>query len=154
LRSFKNNSKILLLELHWLKTQLLGRVFTHMTYFSARRHMVWHSSSVMLLNMSTSKGPPRRLFSSLTKTASPSHRRSANQWFREWIQGHFGTIIKTNHLGRCSLGNRSWDRLPLVRDGCVGWICSRCRIAWWNQSWPIDKQRRTHSDTCPHNPSD
>lgn len=41
--------------------------------------MVWHSSSVILLKMSTSKGPPSRLFSSFTKTARPSQRRSAKK---------------------------------------------------------------------------
>lgn len=47
------------------------------TYFSALTHIDWHSSKVMFVNTSASKGPPNRLFSSLMKTANPSHLRSA-----------------------------------------------------------------------------
>lgn len=46
-------------------------------YFSARMHIIWHSSKVILLNISTSKGPLRPLLSSLTNIAIPSQRLSA-----------------------------------------------------------------------------
>lgn len=49
------------------------------TYFSAWRHCAWQSSNVLLLYRSTSNGPPSLLFSSLTNTARPSHRLSAEK---------------------------------------------------------------------------
>lgn len=50
-------------------------------YFSARKHIFWHSSKVMLLKISTSNGPPSFLFASFTKTINPSQRLSANFFF-------------------------------------------------------------------------
>lgn len=46
------------------------------THFSARKHCAWHSISDRLAKMSTSKGPPNRLFSSLTNMTGPSQRLS------------------------------------------------------------------------------
>lgn len=60
------------------------------TYFSARTHIVWHSSSVILLNISTSNGPPSLLFSSFTNTARPSQRLSAAKFDKIFESGKNG----------------------------------------------------------------
>lgn len=65
-------------------------------YFSALRHSAWHSSKVRFVYISTSKGPRKRLFSSLTNTASPSHRLSANHTSKKYFFNFNNYVIDIN----------------------------------------------------------
>lgn len=92
--------------------------------------MVWHSSSVILLKMSTSKGPPSRLFSSFTKTARPSQRRSAEERRRKRTRVKY--LIK---LAQCEAGfllTIQTGILQIVRIGIIlhelG-MCATCESA-------------------------
>lgn len=119
-------------------------------YFSARTHIVWHSSSVMLLKMSTSNGPPSRLFSSFTKTARPSHRRSAagrRAKTRNWYErnGWRESLTVTHNSGKCSPSNPSWDHLPRAPGACVAWTGSSSNCGDLNRSSPNGRRMKTHS---------
>lgn len=122
-------------------------------YFSARIHIVWHSSSVILLKISTSNGPPNRLFSSLTNTASPSHRLSAA------IKVINGKLEQTSfisfewiyHSNKCFPSNQSSDLLSTIPDAFALWIGSVHKCVNSYRSLPIGKQMSIRLDIYLHN---
>lgn len=135
------------------------------TYFSARTHIFWHSSSVILLKMSTSNGPPSRLFSSLMNTVNPSQRRSASCKINIIIilcmsaasSNRFGSRGETNssyHSSKCFPSSQSLDHLREVRDVFVVCTVSLSSYANLNRNWLNGTQMSIHSNIYLHNPID
>lgn len=121
--------------------------------------MFWHSSSVILLNISTSNGPPRRLFSSFMNTVNPSQRRSAekSQTMKNRNISQSMNLLKMSsphHLGRYFPNNPNSDHLPWALDEFFVWNGSTNNCEDSNHNWLNDTQMKIHSGICLRNPID
>lgn len=116
-------------------------------YFSARTHIDWQSSKVILVNKSTSNGPANRLFSSLIKTAKPSHLLSAGtKWtFKEGK--HRRRFVY--HSNMCFLNNPKWRHLLVIPGEFCAWICLTCTFSLLNRKKRIDRRNWIRSDIYP-----